>query len=182
MPTIYVRAFPLPGYLQEMINGVMIMSREDIRWLRCNIKSIGLLPNTLLFEEVANLGAFECMLVRNGYVTEATHSNLLAVRDNTVFSHPDSNLILPGITKAAVLNLCRQNNITVIEEPIRFSEINDFNEWFLTGTGSEIIPVVKINNQNIGNGKPGIVTRLLQKAFLKITYEKIAGEVIEFPE
>ncbi len=177
-PTVFAKAFAMNPYWDEMKNGVMVLSREDIRWLKCNIKSIGLLPNTLLFEEVAAEGAFECMLVRNGMVTEASHSNILAVKDNTVFTHPDSNLILPGITKASVINICSKNNITVVEKPIKKSEIYDFDEWFLTGTGSEIMPVINIDGTLIGNGKPGKITRFIQNEFFKITYQKLAGEVV----
>ena len=72
-PTIYSRAFPMPAYINEMRNGVHLVTHEDIRWHWCNIKSIALLPNTVIFEEAARQGAFECMLIRDGYVTEATH-------------------------------------------------------------------------------------------------------------
>jgi D-alanine transaminase len=178
-PTVYARAFPMPPYLDEMRKGIRVITREDIRWHLCNIKSIALLPNTLLFEEVAEQGAFECMLVRNGFVTEATHSNILAVKKGIVYTHPDSNLILPGITKAAVKKLCKEHNIQVIEEPIEASEINNFEEWFITGTGSEIVPVVRIDDKYIRNGMPGPVTRLLQNEFLRLTYEELAGEKIE---
>jgi D-alanine transaminase len=177
-PTIYVTAFPMSPYLEEMRTGVSIMTREDIRWLRCNIKSIALLPNTLLFEEVSKQGAFECMLVRNGLITEATHSNILAVKKGVVHTYPDSNYILPGITKSVVIRLCKEYNIQVVEEPIKITEIRDYEEWFVTGTGSEIVPVIRIDDTVIGNGKPGPVTRLLQKAFFNITYEKLAGERI----
>jgi len=177
-PTLYARAFPMPPFIEEMRKGVCIMTREDIRWLLCNIKSIALLPNTLLFEEVAEQGAFECMLIRNGFVTEATHSNIMAVKSGGVYTHPDSNFVLPGITKSIVIKLCKEIDIKVTEKPIKAAEIYDYDEWFITGTGSEIVPVVKINDAIIGNGKPGPVTRLLQKAFLNITYEKLAGEKI----
>jgi D-alanine transaminase len=178
-PTLYARAFPMEPFLEEMRQGVRIMTREDIRWLRCNIKSIALLPNTLLFEDVAQQGAFECMLVRNGMVTEASHSNILAVKNGIVYTHPDSNLILPGITKSVVIRLCKEHNIQVIEEPVKAAEIESFDEWFLTGTGSEIVPVVQIDDIVIGNETPGLVTRLLQKEFFRITYEELAGEKIE---
>jgi D-alanine transaminase len=176
MPTVYVRAFPMPAYMEEMRNGIRVIACEDIRWLRCNIKSIALLPNTLMFEEVAAQGAFECMFVRNGCITEASHSNILAVKKGVVHTHPDSNFILPGITKDATLKLCRSLQIKVVEQPIRITEIKKFDEWFITGTGSEIVPIVQIDETKIGNGKPGPVTRLLQKEFLRITYEQLAGE------
>jgi D-alanine transaminase len=165
-------------FIEEMRKGVRIMTREDIRWLRCNIKSIALLPNTLLFEDVAQQGAFECMLVRNGMVTEASHSNILAVKNGIVYTHPDSNLILSGITKSVVIRLCNEHNIQVIEEPVKAAEIKIYDEWFMTGTGSEIIPVVQIDDIIIGNGKPGPITRQLQKEFFRITYEELAGEKI----
>ena len=178
-PTVFARAFDLPAYVSEMSNGVGIATHEDIRWQWCNIKSIALLPNTIIFEEAAAQGAFECMLIRNGFVTEATHSNIMAVKNNTVYTHPDTNLILPGITRMAVLRLCRMNNIQVVEEPVKASEIAHYDEWFICGTGSEIVPVVKIDNLPVGNAKPGPITRMIQQEFFKITYEELAGEKME---
>lgn len=175
-PTIFARAFPMPAYLNEMRNGVNMVTHEDIRWHWCNIKSIALLPNTIIFEEAARKGAFECMLIRNGFVTEATHSNIMAVKNNTVYTHPESNLILSGITRMVVLQLCNRMNIPVIEEPIEATQISDYDEWFICGTGSEIVPVVKIDDSSVGNSKPGPITRMLQQEFLKITYEELAGE------
>ncbi len=178
MPTIYIRAFPMPPMLQEMRSGIAVITHKDIRWQMCHIKSIALLPNTLMFEEAAAQGAGECLLIRDGYFTEATHSNILAVKKGILYTHPDSDLILPGITKQVVFRICRGINIQVAEEPIAASEIKEFNEWFITGTGSEILPVVKIDELTIGNGKPGPVTRLLQREFFRITYEELAGEKI----
>jgi D-alanine transaminase len=166
----------MPVCITELSGGVQVMTREDIRWLKCNVKSIALLPNTLLFEEVASQGAFECVLVRNGLVTEASHSNILAVKNGTVQTHPDSNLILPGITKLAVLRICKKLGIPVVEKPVEESAIASYDEWFLTGTGSEVMPVVKINDHIVGNGKPGPVTRRIQQEFFRMTYEELAGE------
>jgi D-alanine transaminase len=177
-PTVYARAFRMPACMNEMINGVKVLSSEDIRWLRCNIKSIALLPNTMMFEEVSRLGAFECMFVRNGMVTEASHSNIMAVKNGVVHTHPDSNFVLPGITKAAVIRICKELHIKVVEEPIDVLTLGDYAEWFLTGTGSEIVPVVQIDETLIGGGSPGPITRRLQKEFFRITYEKLAGEEI----
>jgi D-alanine transaminase len=178
VPTIYISAFPMPTFLTEMKNGVRVVSHEDIRWLRCNIKSIALLPNTLIFQEAIEADAFESLLIRDGNYTEATHSNMMMVANGTVYTHPDSNLILPGITRAEVIKLCSFLNIKVVEKPVQAEETSNIAECFITGTGSEIMPVVKIDNMVIGNGKPGRITRLLQKEFFKITYEKLAGEKI----
>jgi D-alanine transaminase len=175
-PTVFARAFSMPPYLNEMRDGVRLVTHEDIRWQWCHIKSIALLPNTVIFEEAATQGAFECMLIRNGFITEATHSNIMAVKNNTIYTHPQSNLILPGITRMAVLQLCRRNNIPVVEEPVKASEIENYDEWFICGAGSEIVPVIKIDDSPVSHAKPVPVTRLLQREFLRITYEELAGE------
>ncbi len=169
-PTIFVRAFKMPSYPEDLQNGIHVITREDIRWLRCDIKSIALLPNTMLFQEAVEQGAGECFLIRNGNYTEATHSNIMAVMGGTVYTHPDSNLILPGITKKAVIRLCDELCIPCTERPVAQNETGMFEECFITGTGSEVMPVVSIDRKPVGNGKPGPLTRLLQEAFFKITY------------
>jgi D-alanine transaminase len=178
LPTLYISSFPMPHDLDELRRGIYVISREDIRWQRCNIKSIALLPNTLLFQEAYEQGAGECFLIRNGNYTEATHSNVMFVKDNAVYTHPDSNYVLPGITKATVINICKKSGIRIVEEPVKESSIHDYSECFITGTGSEIMPVIKIDEIKIGKGVPGPVTRQLQKELFKITYWELAGEKI----
>jgi D-alanine transaminase len=169
-PTLFLKAFAMPSSLEDLQNGIRVISREDIRWLKCNVKSIALLPNTLLFQEAVEQNAGECFLVRNGFYTEATHSNILAVMGGTVYTHPDSNLILPGITKKVVIRLCDELCIHLTERPIEKNETDRFDECFITGTGSEIMPVIKIDGHPVGNGNPGPITKRLQEEFFKITY------------
>jgi D-alanine transaminase len=171
-PTIFIRAFAMPSYPEDLRDGIRVITREDIRWLRCDIKSIALLPNTMLFQEAVEQGAGECFLIRNGNYTEATHSNIMAVMEGTVYTHPDSNLILPGITKKAVIRLCDELCIPFTERPVAHNETGMFDECFITGTGSEVMPVVSIDGKPVGNGNPGPVTKLLQEALFKITYGK----------
>ena len=177
-PSVYIRAFPLSACLNDLINGISVITREDIRWLRCNIKSIALLPNTMLFQQAVEQNAGECFLIRNGNYTEATHSNIMAVINGQVYTHPDSNLILPGITKKVVIRICGIMQVGVVERPVRAEETGSFEESFITGTGSEITPVVRIDGQPVGNGMPGPVTRKIQNEFLRITYHELAGEEI----
>ena len=160
----------MPANLDDLQNGIHVITREDIRWLRCDVKSIALLPNTLLFQEAVEHNSGECFLVRNGNYTEATHSNIMAVMGETVVTYPNSNLILPGITKKTVIRLCDELCIPLTERPIASSETELFDECFITGTGSEIMPVVKIDGKPVGNGRPGPLTRRLQEEFFKITY------------
>jgi D-alanine transaminase len=169
-PTLFIRAFAMPSYMDDLRNGIRVINREDIRWLRCDVKSIALLPNTMLYQEAVEQNAGECFLVRNGKYTEATHSNIMAVMEGTVYTHPDSNLILPGITKKAVIRICDKLCIPLTERPIASDETSRFDECFITGTGSEVMPVVEIEGKPVGNGKPGPVTVRIQEEFFKLTY------------
>jgi D-alanine transaminase len=166
-PTVYVFAFELPSFTENLKKGIKVITREDIRWLRCDIKSVALLPNTMLYNQAVESGAGECILVRDGKVTEATHSSVLAVKNGTVITHPLSNLILPGISRKVILEICAENNILVEERAFSEKELYEMDEVIIAGTGSEITPVIQINDSPVGNKKPGEITRFLQKIFFE---------------
>lgn len=168
-PTVYAFAFPLPSFTENLEKGINVITREDIRWLRCDIKSVALLPNTMLYNQAVEAGAGECILIRNGKVTEATHSSVLAVKNGTVITHPLSNLILPGITRKVILEICVENNIPVEERAFSETELYEMDELIIAGTGSEITPVIQINETPVGNKKPGEITRFLQQKFFNMT-------------
>ncbi|WP_319502877.1 D-amino-acid transaminase [uncultured Draconibacterium sp.] len=168
-PTVYAYAFDLPSANEKLENGIKVITRDDIRWQRCDIKSVSLLPNTMLYNEAHQSGAGECILIRDGKVTEATHSSVLCVKNGTIVTRPLSNLILPGITRKVIMELCTANNIPVEERLYSQEELYEMDEVFIAGTGSEICPVVQIEDKLVGNGKPGEVTRLLQKLFFELT-------------
>ncbi len=167
-PTIYAFAFPAPSSAENLENGVKVITHEDIRWLRCDIKSVALLPNTMLYNQAMENGAGECVLIRNGEVTEATHSSVLAVRGGKVITRPLSNLILPGITRKVVLEICRANGIPVEERAFSEAELYSMDELMITGTISEVTPVVQINETQVGNGNPGEIIRFIQKKFFEM--------------
>jgi len=164
-PTVYAFVFPLPSFTDALRDGIKVTTAEDIRWLRCDIKSVSLLPNTMLYQDAVEKGAGECILIRNGWVTEATHSSVLAVKNGMVITHPLSPLILPGITRKVVLELCSLNEIPFREIAMSENELMEMDEIFIAGTGSEVLPIVQVNNWIVGNGKPGPVTRKLQDLF-----------------
>ncbi|HKL33659.1 MAG TPA: D-amino-acid transaminase [Tangfeifania sp.] len=168
-PTVYAYTFALPSFKQNLENGIKVITHEDIRWLRCDIKSVALLPNTMLYNQAVEKGAGECVLIRNGFVTEATHSSFFGIKNGTVFTHPASNLILPGITQKVVSEICTQNNIPLKEEAVSEKDLYELDELFISGTGSEITPVVQVNETIFGNKKPGEITRLIQSEFFKLT-------------
>jgi D-alanine transaminase len=167
-PTVYAFAFPFPSLTDNLKNGIKVITREDIRWLRCDIKSVALLANTMLYNQAVEAGAGECILIRNGKVTEATHSSVLAVKNGTVITHPLSNLILPGVTRNVILKICAENNIPVEERAFSEMELVEMDELMIAGTGSEITPVVQINDKPVGNKKPGEMTRFLQRKFFEM--------------
>jgi len=168
-PTIYATAFPFATKWDQLENGVKVITTEDIRWLRCDIKSISLLPNVLAAENAHEQDAVEAIFIRNGIVTEGSHSSFMAVKNGVVYTHPDSNLILPGITKKVVMEICRANGIQVIEGGIPASELANMDEMMIVGTGSEVTPVVKMNETLVGNGQPGPVTLFIQEKFFEQT-------------
>ena len=152
--------------------GIRAVAAEDIRWLRCDIKSVALLPNTMLYQQAMEQGAGECILIRDGKVTEATHSSVLGVMKGVLVTHPVSRLILPGITRNVVLEICREKGISFREEAIKAEELYSLDELMVSGTGSEVIPVIQVDDRIIGDGKPGPLTRFLQQQF----FEKVKIE------
>lgn len=168
-PTVYVTVFPFASKWDQLRNGVKVITTEDIRWLRCDIKSVSLLPNVMAAQKAHEQEAVEAIFIRNGSVTEGSHSSFLAVKNGTIYTHPDSNLVLPGITKIVVREICSELNIHLIEEGFAASELASMDEMMIVGTGSEVTPVVRIDEMTVGNGKPGPVTLLLQEKFFELT-------------
>ena len=146
-----------------------VITTEDIRWLRCDIKSISLLPNVLAAEKAHEQNAVEAIFIRNGMVTEGSHSSFMAVKNGVVYTHPDSNLILPGITKIVIREICKTNHIPLVEEAIPASELKAMDEMMIIGTGSEVTPVVQMDKMQVGNGKPGPATLFIQEKFFELT-------------
>jgi D-alanine transaminase len=175
-PTVYMNAYPLPPFINEFTRGIKVILREDIRWHRCDIKSIMLLPNVIMYQEAIDNAARECFFIRNGYFTESTHSNIFGVKEGVVFTHPDSNLVLPGITKIAIRKICNNLGITIREIAIPYDECSHYDEFFISGTGSEVMPVVQLEDIIIGDGKPGRVTRQIQQEFFRLTYGEMADD------
>jgi D-alanine transaminase len=148
-----------------MESGIHAVTIEDIRWLRCDLKTLNLLPNVLAKQAALDKGVQEVVLHRSGTVTECSASNMMMVKGNVLFTHPANNLILHGITRAVVLRLANEQGIEVREEPFTVQQLLEADEAFITGTTVEITPVIQLDGKQIGSGDPGPATRRLQAAF-----------------
>jgi D-alanine transaminase len=168
-PTVYATASPFQPSVEKMAQGVKTILVPDIRWTRCDIKSISLLPNVLANQQARESGVEEAVFVRDGAITEGSHTNIGAVFNGTLVTYPKSHYILGGITRQVVIELCRQLNIPVKEFPVLVDTLPDADEMMLMSTTSEITPIVQVDNRAIGDGKPGPVTTKLQQAFRELT-------------
>jgi D-alanine transaminase len=168
-PTVYATAFPFASNREQLARGVKVITTEDVRWLRCDIKSVSLLPNAMAAQKAHENDAAEAIFIRNGMVTEGSHSSFMAVKNGVVYTHPDSNLILPGITKMVVREICQSNGIKLVEEAIPVSQLPQMDEMMIVGTGSEVMPVVQFDQIMVGNGQPGPITLQLHEKFFELT-------------
>jgi D-alanine transaminase len=168
-PTVFISVTDLQSKSSGLNKGIKVILQEDLRWLRCDIKSTSLLPVVLANQKAFEAGAEEAILVRNGFIMEGTHTNFFAVKDDSVFTAPLSNLILDGITRKVVLELCNQLKIKVKEEHIRKDELKTYKEFFITSTTKEITPLVRIDDWEINTRESGGVTKNLQSAFTELT-------------
>ncbi|HJT19621.1 MAG TPA: D-amino-acid transaminase [Nitrospira sp.] len=150
-------------------SGVETITTEDLRWGRCDIKSLNLLPNVLARQRGKQAGAFEAIFVKDGMVTEGASSNVIVVSHGTLRTAPEGPQILSGVTRSVVLQLARAAQLSVDERPASRSELHQAEEVFLTGTTVEVLGVTKIDGKIIGTGTPGSLTRQLTDLFLKRT-------------
>ena len=164
-PTVYVSvgAFVPPDAHRG--RGVPCVTYPDIRWARCDIKVVNLLPNVLAKQVAVTKGAYEAFFVRDGLVTEGASTNFFAVLDGEIRTYPTSHFILPGITRDVALELAVAEGIAVREEPVRADELSRVTEAFLTSTMNDVMPVVALDGRPVGDGRPGPITTRLAKTF-----------------
>lgn len=159
--------------LESMEKGVKVLLTEDIRWSRCDIKSLNLLGSVMMKNEAAKRGAKEAVLFRNGIVTEGSATNVFVVKNGVLYTHPPDNFILNGITRLTVIQVAEKLGIQVKEVPFSVEFFRDADEAFTTASVSEITPIVsyeyEMNGEpltfNMGNGKKGEVTARIQTGY-----------------
>lgn len=145
--------------------GVEAMTIEDIRWGRCDIKSLSLLGNVLARQQAKRAQVFEAILLKEGSITEGAVSNVMVVRGGTVMTAPEGPRILSGVTRAVVLGLARKEGLSVQERCIAQADLYGADEVFLTGTTVEVLAVVRVDGKVIKDGRPGPITQRLAAGF-----------------
>lgn len=165
-PTVFMMSNPLVTPSAAQIErGVTAMTLPDVRWLRCDIKSISLLGNVLARQAATEAACAEAVMLRDGFLTEGSASNVFAVKNGTLLAPPKDNLILPGITYDVVLDLARANGIPVETRRIAEAEVRAADELWLSSSSKEVLAVVTLDGKPIGNGKPGPLFRRMHTLY-----------------
>ncbi len=155
-PTVFMFAQPLVTASPELkASGVCAVTAVDNRWLRCNIKSISLLANVLLRQQAVDAGCAETILLRDGWLTEGTASNIFAVKAGVLLTPPPSNLMLTGVTYDVILELAAAHGIPHEVRAIGEAELRDADELWMTSSTKEILAIVKLDGVAVGTGVPG---------------------------
>jgi D-alanine transaminase len=169
-PTEFIAVRPYDDSKTSIMrqNGVMIHSYPDLRWGRCDVKSTNLLANCIALEHVKRKGAFEAALHdTNNLITEATHSSLLWVINGQIQGTPEHDNILPGCTRLLANRLAAKLGMAIESRKISLDDMKKANEVILMGTTIEVMPVTRVDDAVISDGKPGPVTLALQKEYQK---------------
>ena len=155
-PTIFMmsNALTIPPR-QQVSEGVCAITAIDNRWLRCDIKSIALLPNVLLRQEAVEAGCVEAVLLREGLMTEGAASNIFVVGNGVLLAPPKNHLMLPGITYDVVLELAQANNIRYEVREIAEAELRSAQEIWLTSSTREVLAITRLDDKPVGKGTPG---------------------------
>lgn len=165
-PTVFLMSNPLPVLSREQVEGgVAVVTAADERWLRCDLKTISLLGNVLARQFAVDRGAVETVMFRNGYLTEASASNVLIVKNGTILAPPTDNLILPGITYDAALELARAGGLPFAIRPVTKEEALAADEMWLSSSTKEVLAVTILDGKVFGGGKPGPVYRRMYSLF-----------------
>jgi D-alanine transaminase len=169
-PTVFLSASPFTPNKAQREQGATAVTYPDIRWSRCDLKTVNLLGAVLAKQHAVAAGSLEAVFIRDGVITEGSHTNVFGVIDGQLRTYPRSNYILPGITRDVVLELAVEEGINVRETPIFQQEIGRLDELFVTGTTSDVTPIVQLDGRPIGAGTPGPITRQLGAAIDRRLY------------
>lgn len=165
-PTVFMMSNPLPLPTREQVEkGVAAVTAEDNRWHRCDLKTISLVGNVLMRQRAADVGAAETVMFRDGWLTEASASNVLVVRGGTIVAPPKDQQILPGITYDAAVEFAREAGLPIEIRPVRREEALAADEMWLSSSTKEVLAITTLDGQPFGGGVPGPVFRRMYAVF-----------------
>jgi len=154
--TVFVMSSPMQAVSSDKLtNGVSAITHEDIRWHYCHIKSIALLPNTLMRQAARDAGADEAILNRDNKITEGAASNVFIVKNGTIVTPPKDDCLLPGITRDLILEIARNAGLSFSETDVTQEQLHTADEIWLSSSTKEILPVTQLDGNPVGDGKPG---------------------------
>jgi D-alanine transaminase len=166
-PTVFMMSNPLPTPSPaQFANGVAVVTAEDNRWKRCDLKTISLVGNVLMRQLAADAGAIETVMFRDGFLTEASASNVLTVQSGRIVAPPKDNHILPGITYGAAEAFARDAGIPFDIRPIPRAEAYAADEWWLSSSTKEVLAITTVDGQPFAGGKPGPVFQRMHALFM----------------
>ena len=169
-PNFFLTITELPDSPPRKTKGIAVSTYPDLRWKKCNIKSLNLLPNVLAINDAASKGCEEAILVNEaGLITEGSLSAFFAISDQKLQTAPLTSNILPSITRKFVIQSAKDVGLELIEKSLTPQKAADADELFVAGTTFDIVPVVKFDDKTIGNGTPGEYTKLLINRFISFT-------------
>ncbi len=166
VPTVFMMSNPLPHPTQEQLrDGVKAYTFDDVRWQRCDIKTISLLGNVLARQHAAERGGAEVVMIRDGFLSEASSSNVFVVKDGRIISPPKDNQILPGVTLDGVFDLSQRGGIPLDVRPIPAAQIWDADELWLSSSSKGVIAITSLDDKPVANGKVGPVFKKMRALF-----------------
>jgi len=170
-PTVFVSASKLVVPRKMRDEGCAAVTFPDMRWKRRDWKTVNLLGNVLARQAAAEAGAYEAILHEDGIVTEGAATNVFAVINGELRTHPLTERILPGVTRKVLMELLAEMKMHVREEPIPVAQLFSAEEVFVCGSTTDVTPVVSIDGRTVGNGKPGPTTVQIRDAFEARLYQ-----------
>jgi len=165
-PTVFMMSSPLVTPAAEVVeSGVRAITATDFRWLKCDVKSVSLLGNCLLRQAAVDADAVETVLFRDGYLTEASASNVFVVKNGKLLAPPKNHLVLPGITYDVVLELAAANGIPVEVREISEQEVRGADELWLSSSTKEVLAITSLDGRTVANGKPGAMFHKIHRLY-----------------
>ncbi len=178
-PQFFLYIKEAPDNRHDVENGISAITYPDIRWKRCDIKSLNLLPNVMATMAAEKRGAAEALFVENDLITEGASSGFFGVIHGKLVTRPIQDMrILPSVTRQAVLAIAERQNIQIEERSITLKEAFNADELFIASSGHEIRSIIKLDDKSIGTGRPGPIASAIIKDFIKDTRSGVSFDEI----